>query len=103
MIDITPCGHRLLIKPKLAEEVTKGGLIIPSAARDKEQHATTEGTILKIGPQCWLAFADGKPWAEVGDTVIYAQYAGHTVRDPETGGLAVLLNDNDIIGIKREG
>jgi chaperonin GroES len=101
MFDIDPCGHRLLIKPKKVEEKTKGGLYIPSTTQEKEKHTTTEGVILKIGSQCWHAFDDGTPWAQVGDTVIYAQYAGMTVCDPEDGDSLILLNDQDVIGIKR--
>jgi co-chaperonin GroES (HSP10) len=72
------------------------------------------GVIVAIGPDCWEAFrkvdstgneVNGKPWASVGDYVLYAKYAGKNVIDPFTpeDKDLIILNDEDIIAIVTEG
>ena len=51
----------------------------------------------------WKAFdrADPhwKPWANVGDTVIYTKYGGKFVTDPDTKERYVVLNDEDVTAV----
>lgn len=97
---ITPTGHLVLVKLKKVEEKTAGGIYIPEAARDVHQKASTMGTLVAAGPQAWLAFGDGNPWAEVGDVVVFPRYSGIAV-DAEIAGEddLVLMNDDDIKGV----
>ncbi len=90
-------GNRVLIKPKDLEVKTQSGIVI-SYGNDEKRHkmATMEGTIAGIGPCSWEDYADGKPWAKVGDRVIFAQYAGKIVQDPETKEEFFVVNDIDI-------
>lgn len=94
---IEPIEYKVLIRPKEVEERTKGGIIIPDEAKDREQFAQMEGQIVAISP---LAFSydtwpDGAMLPAVGDRVLFAKYAGATV----TGGDGVkyrIVNDKDI-------
>lgn len=92
------CGHRVLLKPDHFEEVTESGIIL-NVGDDwkREKAATVIGTIVDIGPNAWLAFDDGKPWAKVGDRVYYAKYSGKVVMDGEDE--YITCNDEDIIAI----
>lgn len=93
---IVPTGGHLLVLPDKVEEMTKGGIILPQETRDKEQNAATVGTLVAVGFGAWTDLDDGKPWAEVGDKVSYARYAGVSMvgQDKET---YVLINDNDVL------
>jgi co-chaperonin GroES (HSP10) len=98
---IEPAGHRVLVKVDEYEKVTKGGIIIADAIRDKMTEANIFGTIVKVGMNAWKAFDGGEPWAEVGDRVAFAKYGGFVIENPETKEQFRLLNDEDITAILR--
>ena len=87
-------GHRLLIKPDPVEKKTESGIIL---ARDERAYreATMAGTIVQIGPTAWQGFGDSRPWAKVGDHIIYARHTGKFVTDPETKEEFYVINDED--------
>lgn len=94
---ILPTEYKVLIAPDAVEEVTKGGIIIPEASREKEQYAAMTGTLVASSP---LAFAYDnwpsdarKPMP--GDRVIYAKYSGAEVKGRD-GKMYRLVNDKDI-------
>ena len=93
---IEPTGGHLLVLPKEVEKVTDAGIILPETAREKEQRAATEGTLIAVGPSAWLDLDDGKPWAAIGDTISYSMYAG-VFMDGADGKQYVLINDNDVL------
>ena len=95
---INVCGHRVLLKPKDVEKVTKGGIYIPDNVADKEARATTVGTVINVGPTAWHDFP-GDPWCKEGDVVLYGKYGGKIVEDPNTKEKYVVCNDEDIICI----
>jgi chaperonin GroES len=72
-LKVTPLADRVVVKPISVEEVTKGGILIPDTAKEKPQ----EGEVVAVGSGRMAE--DGKriPMeVKVGDTVIYAKYAG---------------------------
>lgn len=95
---INPTGGHVLVLPETVEEKTSGGIIIPDTIRDKEQQAATIGTVISIGPSAWKDLDDGSPWADVGDKVSYAKYAGISMTGAD-GKDYVLINDNDILAV----
>lgn len=97
---ITPTGGHLLVFPDVVEEKTSGGIYLPDTTRDTEQRAATSGTIVAIGPQAWQDIDDGSPWAEVGDHVSYARYAGVEMKGKDDKSY-VLINDNDLLAVLR--
>lgn len=93
---ITAPGFRVLIKPDPVEKTTQGGIIL--ALDEKlEKGATDKGTIVSIGPIAWQAF---KPyvgnWANVGDRIGYARYAGKWVTDDD-GTEYLIIDDQDVV------
>jgi co-chaperonin GroES (HSP10) len=112
-----PCGHRLVIQRDPVEETYgDSGIIIHANENQQKLDAANcqMGVIVAIGPDCWEAFrkvdstgneVNGKPWASVGDYVLYAKYAGKNVIDPFTpeDKDLIILNDEDIIAIVTEG
>ena len=90
---IKPLGDRVIVKPKEAEETTKGGIILPDTAKEKP----IEGSIVAVGPG---KYEDGKLvdlTVKVGDTVLYGKYGGTeiTVEDEEY----LIMRESDIYRI----
>ncbi len=72
-LKVTPLADRVVVQPIKQEEVTKGGILLPDTAKEKPQ----EGKVVAVG--AGRIGEDGKriPMeVSVGDTVIYAKYAG---------------------------
>lgn len=72
-MNLKPLGDRVIVKPIVKEEVTKGGIVLPDTAKEKPQ----EGEIMAVGPG--KLTDDGKRIemdVKKGDRVIYAKYAG---------------------------
>lgn len=84
-------GYRVLIKVKELQKTTETGLIL--VFDEKLARAGMDiGTIVDIGEYAW----NGKPWAKVGDRVIFAKHAGKFVCDPETNEEFLVINDEDV-------
>lgn len=93
---IEPTGGHILVLPKPTEEVTEGGIILTQQTRDDNQRVATEGLLVAVGPSAWADLDDGKPWAAVGDKIIYSRHAGvDMVGDDDED--YVLMNDNDVL------
>ena len=92
-MNIKPLFDRVVIKNVEAEETTKSGIILTSAAKEQPQMAE----ILAVGPG---GMVDGKEVAmqvKVGQKVIYSKYAGTEVKldDQEL----ILVRQSDILAV----
>ena len=90
---VKPLGDRVVIKNVEAEETTKGGLILTSAAKEKPQMAE----VLAVGPG---GMVDGKEIAmqvSVGQKVIYSKYAGTEVKID--GDELIIVRQSDILAV----
>ena len=91
---IKPLGDRVIVKPKEAEETTKGGIFLPDTAKEKP----VEGTIVAIGEG--KTTEDGKLiklTVKVGDTILYGKYSGTEVKID--GDEYLIMRESDIFGI----
>lgn len=102
-MNIQPAGHKILIKPRPVEEKTKSGIIL---ALDVERYgeATTEGTVVAIGPTAYKKVDDGTPWCKVGDKVSYGKYAGARLSIDKDGVEEdfVVIHDVDVVAILKD-
>ena len=106
---IIPVGHRVLVKQETYEEADEvfksaklAGLEIIKDKQVRYQDSVDKGTVLAVGDTAWRDFG-GSPWAEVGDTVVFAKHAGKKVEDPEDKETHyVVLNDEDIVAVIKE-
>ena len=90
---VKPLGDRVVIKNVEAEETTKSGLILTSAAKEKPQMAE----VLAVGPG---GNVDGKEivmQVEVGQKVIYSKYAGTEVKID--GEEIIIVRQSDILAV----
>jgi chaperonin GroES len=93
MAKIQPLGDRVLIKPLEAEEKTKGGIILPDTAKEKQQ----EGKVMAAGKG---RVEDGKVVAlevKVGDKVLYGKYSGTEIKID--GDDMLIVKEEDILAI----
>ncbi|MFN8598448.1 MAG: co-chaperone GroES [Anaerolineae bacterium] len=93
-LKLRPLGDRLVVEPIEREERTASGIILPETAKEKPQ----EGKVLAAGPG--RTDEDGKRIAmdvSVGDTVLYAKYAGTEVKINDKKLL--ILKESDILAI----
>ena len=98
---LVPLGHRVLVKPIVIEEKTKGGIFLPQQSIDLEKAGIDKGTVVDIGDTAWQdERLGGFPWCTVGDKVIWARYAGKpvTIKNKDNEDVTYhLLNDEDIL------
>jgi chaperonin GroES len=91
---IKPLADRVIIKPAVAEERTKGGIILPDTAKEKP----VVGEIVAVGPG--KVSDDGKKIAmevKVGDKVLYGKYSGTEVT--YEGEEYLIMREADIFAI----
>ena len=74
---LKPLGDRIIAKATSAEEVTKGGIVLPDTAKEKPQ----EGEVIAVGPGKLLDSGKLVPMdVKVGDKVIFAKYGGTEIK-----------------------
>ena len=95
---IHPTGHHVLICPDEVKEKTKGGIYLAPTGREQKQRAATKGRLIAVGPSAWKEFADGSPWAKIGDYISFAKYASINMQGSDGKDYA-LLNDQDILAV----
>ena len=94
-MDIKPLGDRIVVQPMEAEEVTKGGIIIPDTAKEKPH----EGKIVAVGRGKVLD--NGQLQAlevKAGDRVLYGKYSGSEIKTKD-GKDYLIMREEDILAI----
>ena len=86
---VKPLGDRVLIKRVEAEEKTKGGIILTSAAKEQPQLAE----VIAVGP----GTEEVKMEVKAGDQVIFSKYAGTEIK--LDGEELIILSQKDILAI----
>ncbi|HLB46286.1 MAG TPA: co-chaperone GroES [Anaerolineales bacterium] len=93
-LNLKPLGDRLVVEPLEQEERTATGIVLPETAKEKPQ----KGTVLAAGPGA--RDDQGKRIAmdpQVGDTVLFAKYAGTEIK--LDGKKLLILKESDILAI----
>jgi chaperonin GroES len=91
---LKPLADRLVVEPQEQEEVTASGLVLPETAKEKPQ----QGSVVAAGPG--RRDDDGNRIAMdvgVGDTVLYAKYAGTEIKID--GKKLLILKESDILAL----
>lgn len=91
---VKPLGDRVLVEILEAEEVTKGGIVLPDTAQEKPQQAKVvavgKGKISDDGKVVPLE-------VKAGDVVLFGKYAGTEFKIDDKNLL--MLKEEDILGI----
>jgi len=91
---VKPLQDRILVKRIEEEEKTKGGIIIPDAAKEKPQEgmvvAVGDGKTLESGQKAALTV---KP----GDKILFGKYSGTEIK--VDGEEHLILREDDVLAI----
>ncbi len=91
---LKPLGDRIIVKPTAAEEVTKGGIVLPDTAKEKPR----EGEVIAVGPGKVQDNGTKVPMEiKVGDKVIYSRYGGTEVK--VGADEYVILRQDDVLAV----
>ena len=90
---LVPLSDRVVLKQLKAEEKTKSGIILASAAQEKPQ----EAEVIAVGPGGVVDGKEVKMEVTVGDKVIYSKYSGTEVK--LDGEEYIIVKQSDILAI----
>jgi chaperonin GroES len=93
-LSLKPLGDRVVVEPIEQDEITSGGIVLPETAKEKPQ----QGKVVAAGPGA--RDEDGKRIAldvKVGDTVLFAKYAGTEFK--LDGKKLLILRESDLLAI----
>jgi chaperonin GroES len=94
IMKIKPLQDRILVKRLEEEEKTKGGIIIPDAAKEKPQEgravAVGDGKVLESGKKVALT-------VKVGDKILFGKYSGAEIK--VDGEEHLILREDDVLAI----
>ena len=91
---IKPLADRVLIKPIEAEEVKRGGIIIPDTAKEKPM----QGEVKEVGDG--RQTEDGKMipmTVKKGDKILYGKYSGTEIS--VDGEDLLIMRESDVLAI----
>ena len=93
-MQVKPLGDRVLVEVLEAEEITKGGIVLPDTAKEKPQQAK----VVAVGKG--KVSEDGKVVSmevKENDLIIFGKYSGTELKIDKRNLL--MLREDDILGI----
>ena len=90
---IKPLADNVVVKATEAEETTKSGIVLTSAAKEKPQVAV----VVAVGPGGTVDGKEVKMSVKEGDKVIAAKYSGTDIKID--GEEYTILHQSDILAI----
>ncbi len=97
-MNLKPLGDRVVIKPAEQEDVTSSGIFLPETAKEKPQ----QGKVIATGPGGRKEGGERIALdVQIDDTVLYAKYAGTTIK--LEGEEYLILKETDILAIVLNG
>ena len=92
-MNLKPLADRVVVKQTKAEEKTKGGIILTSAAQEKPEVYE----VLVVGPGGVVDGKEIKMEVKAGDKVIMGKYTGTTVK--LDGEEYTIVRQDDILAV----
>lgn len=91
---IRPLHDRVVVRRLEEEAKSAGGIVLPDSAKEKP----VQGEVLAIGPGKITDSGENRPLdVNVGDKVIFGQYAGTAVKIE--GEEVLIMSESEIFGI----
>ena len=91
---VKPLNDKVLVERLEAEEVTKGGIVLPDSAKEKPK----EGKILALGDGRLLEDGKRAPFqVKAGDRVLFSSYAGTEIK--VDGNEYLIMGEDDILAV----
>ena len=96
--NLKPLGDRVVVKPKVRDETTRAGIVLPDTASERPQ----QGEVLAVGPGRIQDNGSRIPMEiRPGETVLFAKYSGTELKVEEDDLL--ILNERDVLAIMENG
>lgn len=93
-MSIRPLHDRVVVRRTEEETRSAGGIVIPDSAAEKP----SQGEVLAIGPGKKLDSGTVQQVdLEVGDKILFGQYAGSTVK--VDGEELLIMNESEVFGV----
>lgn len=93
-MNIRPLHDRIVVRRSEEEQKTAGGLLLANNAQEKP----SQGEVLAVGNGQIRENGDVRPLdVKVGDTVLFGQYAGSTVK--VDGEELLIMRESDVLGV----
>ena len=94
---LRPAGHRVVVLPLETERKTESGIVLTDTFADREDMAQIVARVIAVGPSAWADQAKSGQWAQVGDKVLIAKFAGLYWKQ---GGKSYrVINDLDVVAV----
>lgn len=96
-MNFKPLGDKIVIKTANEDEISKGGIYIPEAARERSQ----KGVVVAVGTG--IPLKNGKKQGlqvKVEDTILFGRYAGLDIKIE--GDTYKILREDEVIAILEE-
>lgn len=93
---ITPLHDRVVIKPSEADEVSKGGILIPDTAKEKP----LQGIVIAVGKGKLTDKGTIPMQVKVNDRVLFGKFAGTEMN--VDGEEYLMMRESDIFAIINE-
>ncbi|HQY93749.1 MAG: co-chaperone GroES [Caldilinea sp.] len=93
-MNLKPLGDRIVVEPVEQEEQTSLGIFLPETAKEKPQ----QGKVIAAGPGARKDTGERIEMdVKVSDKVLYARYAGTTVK--LDGKEYLILKESDVLAV----
>ncbi|WP_210396588.1 co-chaperone GroES [Motiliproteus sediminis] len=93
-MSIRPLHDRVVVRRKEEETTTASGIVLPGSAAEKPN----QGEVIAVGKGRILQNGEVQPMdVKAGDTVLFGQYAGSTVK--VDGEELLIMSETDILGV----
>ena len=90
-------GDRVVVRPAAREEITRSGIVLPDTSKEKPQRgeivAAGKGRLNEDGDRVEMD-------VKVGDTVLFAKYAGTEFKHEDEELL--ILSEKDILAVLQD-
>ena len=91
---VKPLNDKVLVERLEAEEVTKGGIVLPDSAKEKPK----EGKIIALGDGRLLDDGKRAPFqVKTGDRVLFSSYAGTEIKI--SGDEYLIMGEDDLLAV----
>jgi chaperonin GroES len=92
---LVPLFDKVVLKPLVAEETTKSGIVLPGQAKEKPQQAE----VIAVGPGGLVEGKEVTMQVKLGDKVIFSKYSGTEIETGEDDEKLVIVKQSDILAV----
>lgn len=90
---ITPLFDKVVVTPTENDEKTKSGIVLPTAAQEKQQMAE----VIAVGPGGVIDGKEVTMQVKVGDKILYSKYAGSEFKLDSKD--VIIIRQSDILAV----